>query len=102
MNNEMTNKMLTNAINEVSYEMRKVAQTAMMDAYDNVMEILSKKQCMYLNILEDHANVLPTTSGERWKKLWQQKQKVWNSYYIIQDIYGKVCEMRYNTSLRLK
>lgn len=102
MNNEMTNEMLTSAIHEVSYEMLKLAETAMNNAYDNVIEMLSQKQNMYMNILEDHANVLQTTYGDRWNKLWKQKQKVWISYYVIQEIYGKVCEMRYNTSLKVK
>ena len=102
MNNEMTNEMLTSAIHEVSYEMLKLAETAMNNAYDNVIEMLSQKQNMYMNILEDHANVLQTTYGDRWNKLWKQKQKVWTSYYVIQEIYGKVCEMRYNTSLKVK
>lgn len=102
MNNEMTNKMLTNAMNEVNHKMLRLAQTAMNNAYDNVIEMLSKKQNMYLNILEDHANVLETAYGERWNKLWKQKQKVWTNYYMIQDICGKVCEMRYNTLLKVK
>ena len=102
MNNEMTNEILTSAMHEVSYEVLKVAQTAMCNAYDNVLVMLSKKQNMYLNILEDHANVLATAHGKRKYKLWQQKQKVWTSYYTIQEIYGKVCEMRYNTSLKVK
>ena len=102
MNNEMTNEMLTSAIHEASYEMLKLAETAMNNAYDNVIEMLSQKQNMYMNILEDHANVLQTTYGDRWNKLWKQKQKVWTSYYVIQEIYGKVCEMRYNTSLKVK
>lgn len=102
MNNEMTNEMLTNAMNGVNHEMLRLAETAMNNAYDNVIEMLSKKQNMYLNILEDHANVLETAYGKRWYKLWQQKQKVWTSYYTIQEIYGKVCEMRYNTSLKVK
>lgn len=102
MNNEMTNEILTSAMHEVSYKVLKVAQTAMCNAYDNVIEMLSKKLNMYQNILEDHANVLETAYGERWYKLWQQKQKVWTSYYTIQEIYGKVCEMRYNTSLKVK
>lgn len=102
MNNKMTNKMLTNAMNEVSNEVLKVAQIAMCNAYDNVLVMLSKKKNMYLNILEDHANVLDTCYGERWYKLWQQKQKVWTSYYTILEIYDKVSEMRYNTSLKVK
>lgn len=102
MNNEMTNEMLTNAMNGVNHKMLRLAETAMNNAYDNVIEMLSKKQNMYQNILEDHANVLETAYGERWYKLWQQKQKVWTSYYTIQEIYGKVCEMRYNTSLKVK
>lgn len=102
MNNEMTNKMLTNAINVVNHEMLKVAETAMCDAYDNVIDMLSKKQNMYQNILEDHANVLFTSYGERFNKIWKKKQKVWSKYYMIQEIYGKVCEMRYNTSLKVK
>lgn len=102
MNNEMTNEMLTSAIHEVSYEMLKLAETAMNNAYDNVIEMLSQKQNMYRNILEDHANVLQTSYGDRWNKLWKQREKVWISYYVIQEIYGKVCEMRYNTSLKVK
>lgn len=102
MNNEMTNKMLTNAMSGLNHEMLRLAETAMNNAYDNVIEMLSKKQDMYLNILEDHANVLKTAYGKRWYKLWQQKQKVWTSYYTIQEIYGKVCKMKYNTSLKVK
>lgn len=102
MNNEMTNEILTSAMHEVSYKVLKVAQTAMCNAYDNVLVMLSKKKNMYLNILEDQANVLDTSYGERRNKLWEQKQKVWTSYYMIQDIYVKVCEMRYNTSLKVK
>ena len=102
MNNEMTNEMLTSAIHEVSYEMLKLAETAMNNAYDNVIEMLSQKQNMYMNILDDHANVLQTSYGDRWYKLWKQREKVWISYYLIQEIYGKVCEMRYNTSLKVK
>lgn len=102
MNNEMTNEMLTSAIHEVSYEMLKLSETAMNNAYDNVIEMLSQKQNMYRNILEDHAYVLQTAYGDRWNKLWKQRQKVWISYYVIQEIYGKVCEMRYNTSLKVK
>lgn len=102
MNNEMTNEMLISAMHEVNYEMLKVAETAMCNAYDNVIDMLSKKLNMYLNILEDHANVLNTAYGDRWNRLWNQKQKVWTSYYMIQEIYGKVSEMRYNTSLKVK
>ena len=102
MNNEMTNEMLTNVMHEVSYQTLKVAQTAMCNAYDNVIDMLSKKQNMYDNILKDHANVLETAYGERWDKLWQQKQKVWTSYYTILEILDKVCQMRYNTSLKVK
>ena len=102
MNNEMTNEMLTSAIHEVSYEMLKLVETAMNNAYDNVIEMLSQKLNMYRNILDDHANVLQTSYGDRWNKLWKQREKVWISYYVIQEIYGKVCEMRYNTSLKVK
>lgn len=102
MNNEMTNEALTNAIHEANHEMLRLAQTAMNEAYDNVIEMLSKKQNMLRNILEDHANVLQTAYGDRFNNLWQQKQKVWKSYYMLQKIYGKVCEMRYKTSLKVK
>lgn len=102
MNNEMTNEMMTSAIHEVSYEMLKLAETAMNNAYDNVIEMLSQKINMYLNILEDHANILPTSYGDRWNRIAKQREIVWTSYYMIQKIYGKVCEMRYKTSLKVK
>lgn len=102
MNNKMTNERLTSAINEVNYEMLKVAETAMCDAYDNVIDMLSKKQNMYQNILTDHANVLDTSYGDRFKSIWNKRAIVWSRYYMIQEIFGKVCEMRYNTSLEVK
>lgn len=102
MNNEMTNKTLTSAIDKVNNEVLTLTQTAMCNAYDNVIEILSKKVEMYEMVLGDHAKVLDTCYGDRWARIYEQKQKVWSSYYMIQEILGKVCEMRYNTILKVK
>lgn len=102
MNNEMTNKTLTSAIDKVNNEVLTLTQTAMCNAYDNVIEMLSKKVEMYLTVLGDHAKVLETSYGDRWARLYEQKQKVWSSYFMIQEILGKVCEMRYNTTLKVK
>lgn len=102
MNNEMTNKTLTSAIDKVNNEVLTLTQTAMCNAYDNVIEMLSKKVEMYLMVLGDHAKVLDTSYGDRWARVYEQKQKVWSKYYMIQEIYGKVCEMRYNTILKVK
>ena len=102
MNNEMTNKTLTSAIDKVNNELLTITQTEMCNAYDNVIEMLSKKVEMYLTVLGDHAKVLDTSYGDRWARIYEQKQKVWSSYFKIQEILGKVCEMRYNTILKVK
>lgn len=102
MNNEMTNKTLTSAIDKVNNVVLTLTQTAMSNAYDNVIEMLSKKVEMYLTVLEDHAKVLDTSYGDRWARLYEQKKKVWSSYFMIQEILGKVYEMRYNTTLKVK
>ena len=102
MNNEMTNERLTNASNVVNKEMLKVAETAMCNAYDNVIDMLSKKLNMYQNILADHANVLKTSYGDGFTRILNKKMSVWSRYNMILEIYGKVCEMRYNTSLKVK
>ena len=102
MNNEMTNKTLTSAIEKVNNEMLTLTQTAMLNAYDNVIEMLSKKVEMYRMVLGDHAKVLDTSYGDRWARIYEQKKKVWSNYFIIQEILGKVYEMRYNTILKVK
>lgn len=102
MNNEMTNKTLTSAIDKVNNEVLTLTRTAMLNAYDNVIEMLSKKEEMYRLVLEDHAKVLETSYGDRWARIYEQKQKVWSNYFIIQETLGKVYEMRYNTILKVK
>lgn len=102
MKNEMTNKALQNAMNEVHYEMLHVAETAMMNAYDNVLEIVATQMNIYSMVLDDHANVLQTSYGSRFDKIYNQKQKIWSTYYKLSEIYGKVAEMRYNNKIIVK
>lgn len=101
MNNEMTNKALLNAIENAESEMLCVAQTAMVNAYENVLEMLSIQTNIYSTVLHDNANVLQTSYGSRFDKIYDQKQKVWSTYYKLQEIYGKVAEMRYNNQIKV-
>lgn len=101
MNNEMTNKALSNAIQIAESEMLRVAQTAMANAYDNILEMLSIQMNNYTTVLHDHANVLTTSYGSRFDKIYNKKQKVWSSYYKLSEIYGKVAEMRYNNKIKV-
>lgn len=101
MNNEMTNKALSNAIENAELEMLRVAQTAMANAYDNVLEMLSIQMNIYSTVLHDNAKVLQTSYGSRFDKIYYQKQKVWSTYYKLQEIYGKVAEMRYNNKIKV-
>ena len=101
MNNEMTNKALSNAILNAESEMLRVAQTAMANAYDNVLKTLSIQMNMYSTVLHDHANVLMTSYGSRFDKINDQRQKVWSIYYKLLEIYGKVAEMRYNNKIKV-
>lgn len=101
MNNEMTNKALSNAIQISESEMVRVAQTAMANAYDNVLKMLSIQMNMYSTVLHDPANVLMTSYGSRFVKIYTQKQKVWSMYYKLSEIYGKVAEMRYNNKIKV-
>lgn len=102
MNNEMTNKALQNVMNEVAPEILHVAETAMMNAYDNVLEIIEIQMNIYSTVLNDHANVLQTSYGSRFDKIYNQKQKIWSTYYKLSEIYGKVAEMRYNNKIIVK
>lgn len=102
MNNEMTNKVLQNVMNEVDHEILHVVETAMMNAYDNVLEILATQMNIYSTVLNDQANVLQTTYGSRFDKIYNQKQKIWSTYYKLSEIYGKVAEMRYNNKIIVK
>lgn len=101
MNNEMTNKALSNAIQSAESEMLRVAQTAMANAYDNILEMLSIQMNNYSKVLHDPANVLNTSYGSRYDKIYNQKQKVWSTYYKTSEIYGKVAEMRYNNKIKV-
>lgn len=102
MKNEMTNKALLSAINEVNHEILHVAETAMMNAYDNVLELVETQMNIYLMVLGDHANVLQTSYGSRFDKIYNQKKKIWSTYYKLSEIYGKVAQMRYNNQIRVK
>lgn len=101
MNNEMTNKALSNAIENAESEMLRVAQTAMANAYDNILEMLSIQTNIYSTVLNDNANVLQTSYGSRFDKIYNQKRKIWSTYYKLQEIYGKVAEMRYNNQIKM-
>lgn len=101
MNNEMTNKALSNAIENAESEMLRVAQTAMANAYDNILEMLSIQTNIYSTVLNDNANVLQTSYSSRFDKIYNQKQKIWSTYYKLQEIYGKVAEMRYNNQIKM-
>lgn len=101
MNNETTNKALAIGFQIAESEMVRVAQTAMCNAYDNILEMLSIQMNNYSTVLHDPANVLNTSYGSRFDKIYNQKQKVWNTYYKIQEIYGKVAEMRYNNQIKV-
>lgn len=76
MNNEMTNKALSNAIENAELEMLRVVQTAMANAYENVLEMLSIQMNIYSTVLHDNANVLQTSYSSRFDKIYNQKQKV--------------------------
>lgn len=102
MKNEMTNKALLSAINEVNHELLHVAETAMMNAYDNVLELVATQMNIYSRVLDDHANVLQTSYGSRFDKIYKQKQKIWSTYYKLSEIYGKVAAMRYNNQIIVK
>ena len=101
MKNEMTNKALLNAIENVESEMLRVVETAMMNAYDNVLEIVESQMKIYSTVLRDNANILQTSYGSRFDKIYNQKQKIWSTYYKLQEIYGKVAEMRYNNQIKV-
>lgn len=102
MNNEMTNNVLQNVMNEVDNEILHVAETAMMNAYDNVLEIIETQMNIYSTVLNDQANVLQTSYGSRFDKIYNQKQKIWSTYYKLSEIYEKVAAMRYNTKIIVK
>ena len=102
MKNEMTNKALVSAINEVNHEILHVVETAMMNAYDNVLELVETQMNIYITVLEDHANVLQTSYGSRFDKIYNQKQKIWCTYYKLSEIYEKVAKMRYNNQIIVK
>ena len=102
MKNEMTNKALLRAINEVNHEILHVAETAMMNAYDNVLELVATQMNIYSTVLDDHANVLETSDGSRFDKIYNQKRKIWSTYYKLAEIYDKVAQMRYNNQIRVK
>ena len=102
MKSEMTNNALLSAINEVNHEILHVAESAMMNAYDNVLELVETQMNIYLMVLGDHANVLQTSYGSRFDKIYKQKLKIWSTYYKLSEIYGKVAQMRYNNQIRAK
>ena len=101
MNNKTTNKALSKAIKNAECEMLHVAEAAMANAYDNILEMLSIQMNQYTTVLHDHANVLMTSYGSRFNKIYNQKNKVWSTYYKLQEIYGKVAEMRYNIQIKV-
>lgn len=101
MKNERTNRALSASIKVTESAMLRVAEAAMANAYDNILEMLSKEMNTYFTVLYDHANVLQTSYGSRFDKLNKQKQKVWNVYYKLSEIYGKVAEMRYNNKIEV-
>lgn len=102
MKNEMTNKALQSAINEVNHEILQVVEKAMMNAYDNVLDLLAIQMNIYSTVLDDPANVLKTSYGSRFDKIYKQKQKIWSTYYKLSEIYGKVAKMRYNNQIIVK
>ena len=101
MKNERANRALSVSIKITESAMLRVAEAAMSNAYDNVLEMLSIQMNMYSTVLHDQANVLTTSYGSRFDKIYNKKQKVWSTYYKLSEIYGKVAEMRYNNKIKV-
>ena len=65
------------------------------ETLDEVIEIIAQKQNQLDKILYNGRPIFEQALGDRFSKLYEQRQKLWAKNTILNSIYSKLCEMRY-------
>lgn len=65
------------------------------ETLDEVLEIVSQKQNQIDQILRNGRPIFEQALGDRFSKIYEQRQKLWLKNSTLNSIYIKLCEMRY-------
>lgn len=66
------------------------------ETLDEVLDIIAQKQNQIDQILRNGRPIFEQALGDRFSKLYDQRQKLWLKNTTLNSIYVKLCEMRYN------
>lgn len=82
--------------------MIKTRNEAMEDAYgiirkqviDEVIDTIMSKQDAIRTLLDNGRPLFETTEGERFGKLWNKRQMLWNKLHTLNEVWDMVFDMR--------
>ena len=81
--------------------MIKTRNEAMEDAYetirkqviDEVLDTITSKNDAIRTLLDNGRPLLETTYGERFSKLWNKRQMLWNKLHALNEVWDMVFDM---------
>lgn len=65
------------------------------ETLDEVIGIIGQKQNQIEQLLHNGSPIFEQATGDRFSKLYNQRQKLWAKYTTLNSIYIKLIEMRY-------
>lgn len=79
-------------LNEALSEFMKANQRALLEG---VLDILEEKNEMYKKILTNGYDIFMQTRGERWYKIYNQRNKIWLKLLLIDSLEREIIEKYY-------
>lgn len=86
---------LENAVAEFETAASNLIEITRKETLDEVIEIIAQKQNQIDQLLYNGRPIFEQALGNRFSKLYEQRQKLWAKNTTLNSIYSKLCEMRY-------
>lgn len=86
---------LETAVSDFEITATKLIEKSRKETLDEVIEIIAQKQNQIDHLLRNGRPIFENAVGDRFSKLYEQRQKLWAKNETLNSIYVKLCEMRY-------
>ena len=86
---------LDTAVSNFEITATKLIEKSRKETLDEVIEIVAQKQNQINQLLRNGRPIFEQALGDRFSKLYEQRQKLWAKNTTLNSIYSKLCEMRY-------
>lgn len=85
---------MTTAIIEATAAIQNVATRAKEEALDEVLDIIDAKEQAIMKLLQNGMPIYEAAWGQRFNRLYKQRQKLWHKAHAYGKIYATIAELR--------